>query len=166
MANRVPLILLELMKELLWWLIFSLIAIAVMYPITRHVQYVAIYFNGILLVIAMQYFRYAIYLRTVAVLRSKWVRFAVFVFNINFFVWVLRQQQYFMSIYDSFAIEDLGKPLHPIAAEQVYPLFQYFYSEITMAVMACLLLAVALNVRMIGAYWGSARLRLNAGDEE
>ena len=166
MASKAQLVILEVIKEVLWWLIFSIIAWCIMFPITRHVQYTARYVNGFLLVIAMQYFRYAVFLRTVAVLRSKWVRFAIFVFNINFFVWVLRQQQYFMGIYDSFSIDDLGKPLHPIALEQVYILFQYFYREITVAVMACLLLSVALCVRMIGAYWSTSRMRLNAGDEE
>jgi phosphoglycerol transferase MdoB-like AlkP superfamily enzyme len=166
MTNNSQRIILEVAKELLWWLISSCIAFAIMFPIVRYLHYTQLYTNGLLLVIALTYFRYTIWLRTTAVLSSKWVRFALFVFNINLFVGVLRLQQHYMAIYDSFAIEDLGKPIHTIAQEAVYPLFLYFSREVTVAVMACLILSVALNLRMIAAYWGTSYLRLNAGDEE
>jgi hypothetical protein len=165
MANK-QLVALELIKELVWWCISISIAVVVMYPITSKVNYSMLWLNGLFLVIAITYFRYAVLLKSVYVLRNKWVRFFLFLFNINFFVFVLRQQQRFMTIYDSYTIEDIGKPLHPLNLEQVYQLFKYFYNEISFTVVSCLGLIVALTVRFIWAYWQTTHLRLNAGNEE
>ncbi len=166
MASKIQRLVLEVVKELLWWVMSAVLAYAIMWPITSKVQYSQLIINGILLMVALNYFRYAVFLRSVYILRSKWVRFALGVFNINFFVYVLRRFQGFMSIYDSFTVEDLGRAYHPLAPEDVYPLFKYFYLEITLCVSATLVLTAALTLRLVLTYWSTARLRLNAGAEE
>jgi len=143
-----------------------MIAYALMYPIIRLVDYSMIWLNGLFLVVGLTYFRYAIMLRTIYVLRSKWVRFALLIFNINFFVFVLRQEQRFMTIYDSFAMADIGRPLRPLPLEEVDRLFRYFYTEINFTVVLCLAMIAVLTVRFVLAYWQTAYLRLNAGHEE
>ena len=159
-------IILEIVKELLWWVIALIIAAGVMYPLYSVLAYKCLPINTLLIVVAVSYFRYAITIKSVFILRSRWVRFLLCVVNINFFVYVLRRQQAFMTIYDSYQLSDLGVPLHNLAPEREYGLFRYFYTETTFFVMACLLLSAALTARIIGSYWSTARLRLNAGDEE
>jgi hypothetical protein len=166
MANNKQIVTLEILKEILWLCISVLIAFVLMYPITSRVHYSMLWLNGLFLVVGMTYFRYAIMLRTVYVLRSKWVRFLILLFNLNFFVFVLRQEQNFMTIYDSYTIDDLGKPIHPLPLEQVDQLFRYFFTEINFAVVACLGMTAALSIRFVLSYWKTAHVRLNAGDEE
>lgn len=167
MVNNKQIVLLEIVKELLWLLISIAIAAALMFPIYSKVHYNQIWLNGLFLVLAFTYFRYAITLRTVFVLRNKWIRAGLLLFNINFFVFVLRQEQRFMTIYDSYTLDELGLPLHPpLTPEEVYPLLKYFSTEINFAVVACLGMIVALSVRFIWAYWKTAYLRLNAGAED
>lgn len=166
MSNNKQIALLEILKELIWLCISVAIAFALMYPIIRLVHYNMIWLNGLFLVIGLTYFRYAIMLRTVYVLRSKYVRFALLVFNINFFVFVLRQEQHFMTIYDSFTLDDIGKPLKALPLQEVDRLFRYFFTEINFTVVACLGMIVALSVRFILTYWKTAYVRLNAGHEE
>ena len=166
MTNDKQIVVLELLKELLWLCISIVIAFAIMYPIISVVHYKMVWLNGLFLVLAFTYFRYAILLKTVFVLRNKWVRFFLFLFNINFFVFILRQQQHFITIYDSYTVEELGSPIKPISLEQTDVLIRYFYTEITFTVVACLGMIAALSVRFIWAYWKTAYLRLNAGDEE
>lgn len=165
-ANNKQYVFLEIVKELVWWLISAVIAAAVMYPLTSKLHYNVLWLNGAFLVIALTYFRYAILLRTTYVLRSKWVRFLLVVFNINFFVFVLRKMQGFMYIYDSFTLDAMGTPIRPLTAEEVDPLFRYFFDEINFTCVACMVLAVALTLRIIAAHWGSAYQRLNAGSEQ
>jgi hypothetical protein len=157
---------LELAKELLWWCISTLIAFMAMYPIFSIVHYTMIWMNGLIILVALTYFRYAVMLRTVYVLRSKWVKAVLLLFNINFFVFVLRQEQRFMTIYDSYTIDELGKPIRPISLEQVDQLIRYFFNEINFSVVFCLAMIVALSVRIVLTYWKTAYLRLNAGTEE
>ena len=166
MTNNKQILLLEILKEILWLCISILIAFTIMYPIIRMVHYTMVWLNGLFLVLAFTYFRYAVMLKTVYVLRSKWVSFALFLFNINFFVFVLRQQQHFITIYDSYTVEELGRPIRPISLEQTDVLIRYFYTEITFTVVACLGMIAALSVRFVWSYWKTAYLRLNAGDEE
>jgi c-di-AMP phosphodiesterase-like protein len=125
-----------------------------------------IWLNGLFLVVGLTYFRYAIMLRTVYVLRNKWVRAILLLFNINFFVFVLRQEQRFMTIYDSFTVEDLGTPIKSLTLEQVDQLIRYFFNEINFTVVACEAMIVVLSVRFVIAYWKTTYLRLNAGNEE
>lgn len=165
-SSRVQYILLEVAKELLWWLLSVVVAVMIMLPLTYKLHFKPFWINGALIVIALTYFRYSVFLRSTVVLRPVWVRFILAVFNINFFVYVLRRLQEFMHIYDSFTIEAMGTPVRPLAPEEVDPLFRYFFDEVNLASVACLSLSVVLTVRMIAAYWGSARLRLNAGSEE
>lgn len=167
MVNNKQIVILEVFKESLWFCISAVIAFALMFPIYTKVHYNQIWLNGLFLILAFTYFRYAITLRTVYVLRSKWVRAALLLFNINFFIFVLRQEQHFMTIYDSYTIDDLGLPVHPpLALEQVDQLFRYFFTEINFAVVACLAMIVALSVRFVLSYWKTAYMRLNAGDEQ
>ena len=158
---------LELLKEALWIGISVLIAAALMFPIYSKVHYTMIWLNGLFLVVALTYFRYAVMLKSVYVLRNKWVKAAMLLFNINFFIFVLRQEQRFMTIYDSYTIDDLGTPVHPpLALEQVDQLFRYFFTEINFAVVACLGMIAALSVRFVLSYWKTAFNRLNAGMED
>jgi len=166
MTNSKKIAVLEILKELLWLCISAVIAVALMYPIIRLVHYNMIWLNGIFLVVAFTYFRYAVMLKHVYVLRSKWTRFFLFLFNINFFVFVLRQEQRFMTIYDSYTVEELGTPIRHITLEQTDQLIRYFFTEINFTVVACLGMIAALSVRFVLAYWKTAYLRLNAGDEE
>ncbi len=166
MTNNKQIVLLEILKEFLWLCISVLIAVVLMYPIFSKVHYNMFWLNGLFLLVGLTYFRYAIMLKTVYVLRSKWVRFVLFLFNINFFVFVLRQEQRFMTIYDSFTIDDIGKPIKPMTLEQTDQVFRYFFTEINFTVMACLGMIVALSVRFVLSYWRTSHMRLNAGDEE
>lgn len=159
-------ILLEVAKEILWWLLSAVVAVIVMLPLTSKLHFKPFWINGALIVMALTYFRYSVLLKTTFVLRPAWVKFLLAVFNINFFVYVLRRLQEFMHIYDSFTIEAMGTPIRPLAPEEVDPLFRYFFDEINLACVACLSLSVVLVIRMIATYWNSARLRLNAGSEE
>ena len=166
MTSSKQIVILEIVKELLWLCIGMLIAFTMMYPIIRLVHYSMIWLNGLFLIVAFTYFRYAILLRTVYVLRNKWVRAGLLLFNINFFVFVLRQEQHFMTIYDSYTVEDLGMPVRAISLEQTDQLIRYFFTEINFTVVACLGMIAALSVRIIWVYWQTAYLRLNAGSEE
>ena len=159
-------IFLELFKELVWWLISAVIATAVMYPLIIKLHYKEVWTNGALLVISLTYFRYAIFVRTTFVLKPKWVRIALIIFNVNFFIFVLRKMQGFMYIYDSFTIDAMGTPIRPLTPEQVDPLFRYFFDEINFTCVACLALTVALSLRILFSHWQKAHLRLNAGNEE
>ncbi|MCW3127574.1 MAG: hypothetical protein JWO03_3232 [Bacteroidetes bacterium] len=157
---------LEIMKEVLWWLISAVIAGAVMYPLITKLHYKEVWTNGALLVIALTYFRWAIFLKDIYILRSKWVRFILIVFNVNFFVFVLRSMQGFMHIYDSYTLDAMGTPIRPLKPEDIDPLFRYFFDEINFTCVACMALAVALTVRIVLSHWKTAHHRLNAGNEE
>lgn len=166
MTNKTQILILEILKELLWISVSILAALALMYPLFSKLHYNMIWINGLILVLALTYFRYAITLRTLFVLRSKWIRFLLFLFNINFFVYVLRQEQKFMTIYDSYTLDDLGKPIHLMGMEETDRLMRYFFNEINFTVVFCLGMIVALSIRFIQSYWRTARQRLNAGNEE
>jgi hypothetical protein len=166
MTSSKQIVVLEIVKEILWLCISALIAFTLMYPIIRIVHYSMIWLNGLFLVVGLTYFRYAILLRTVYVLSNKWVRAVLLLFNINFFVFVLRQEQRFMTIYDSYTVEDLGKAVTSISLEQTDQLIRYFFTEINFTVVFCLAMIAALSVRIVLSYWKTAYLRLNAGSEE
>ena len=159
-------IILEILKELLWLGISTIIAVLVMYPLTSKLHYKAVWINGALLVIAITYFRYAIFLKSIYIIRSKWVRFTLIVINVNFFIFVLRKMQSFMYIYDSFTLDAMGTPIRPLLPEQVDPLFRYFFDEINFTCVACMAMAAVLSVRIVLSHWQTAHVRLNAGHEE
>ena len=166
MTNNKQILRLEIFKEILWLVVTTLVAIAAMYPLISKLHYTMVWLNALILILALTYFRYAILINSVYVLRSKWVRFALFLFNINFFVFVLRQEQRFMTIYDSYTMDDLGKPLRPLALQDTDYLMRYFFNEINFTVVFCLAMIVALSFRFIQSYWKTAYKRLNAGSEE
>ena len=166
MASNRQLVTLEILREIVWLFLSALFAIVIMFPIISKLHYNMIWLNGLFLALAFTYFRYAVMLKTVYVLRNKWVRFFLVVFNINFFVFILRQQQRFMTIYDSYTIEDMGKPFKPLTLEQVDQLFRYIFTEVNFTVVASLGMIAALTLRFIWAYWKTAYVRLNAGNEE
>jgi hypothetical protein len=159
-------IFLEIVKELIWWIISAVVATAIMLPLISKLHYKPMWINGTLIVIALTYFRYCVFLRTTYILQWKWVRFALVVFNVNFFVFVLRKMQSFMYLYDSFTLDAIGTPLKTLAPEDVDPLFRYFFDEINLTCVAAMSLSIVLIIRIIMAHWKTAYMRLNAGSEE
>ena len=153
-------------RECIWWLLAAGVAAGALFPIWKAVEFRYLIMNAVVIFVAVLYFQYIVFFRQSVLLRPKWLRFLLFAFNLNFFIFVIRQSQFFISIYDTFLIEDLGKLKAPLTLTQIEKLFQYFYFETTLGVAACLLMIATLNGRIVISYWKTARLRLNAGDEE
>lgn len=156
--------LLFIVRELLWWLIAATGACTVLMPLFLHLHYPYARINGLLWFVAILYFQYVIFFRQSTLLKPKWVRFLIVVVNLNFFIYVLRQYQFFRSMYDSFTPADLGAARHDITYTQLEFLYRYFRIETTLAAVACLLLSMAFNGRILMNYWRTAKTRLNSGD--
>ncbi|MFN8308706.1 MAG: hypothetical protein U0T73_01970 [Chitinophagales bacterium] len=158
------LLLLQLARELVWWLIAAVATTVVILPIFNKVNYQYWEVNAVIVFTAILYFLYVIFYRQSLFLRPKWLRFVLFVFNLNFFVFVIRQSQFFISVYDSFTINDLGTLKSAMTFGQMERLYHYFLFETTLGVVTCLAMTAALNARMVHAYWQTAKTRLNGGE--
>lgn len=148
------------LQEVLWLLIAFIVATFTVYPIHSKINYFFLIENFAFAAYAVLLFRFVFFFRDIVWLKSKWVRFSLFVFAINSFVFIINSEQKFLSAYNSFFISDLGTPRHTLSLIETEKLFHYFYKEIHLIVVSCLVLIVLFVIRLISSYWSLAKTRL------
>jgi hypothetical protein len=152
--------LLYVSQELIWLLIAAVFAVMLVYPLYRKVEYTFLTENLLLAFYAIMLLRMVVFFHGVIWLKPLWMRFLMFVINLNLFFLIIRKEQNFLTIYDSFTMEDLGKPKTPLSLSQMEKLFHYFYYEINMVVISCLVMIVLFCFRLIHSYWSLRKTRL------
>jgi len=160
MKKNTTSLLLNILIEILWWVIGIVVAAFVMYPLYSKMDYNFLYINGLFVVLAVLYFRYIIFFKQILWLQSLWFRFILFAININLFIYLLRKEQFFMTVYDTFLIQDLGKPFHVLSLSEMEKIYNYFFQEVNIAITACMVLIIVFNIRLILSYWKMAKIRL------
>ncbi len=151
---------LNIIVEIIWWCIGIVIAAFIMFPLYNKMHYNFLLINGVIILLAVLYFRYILFFRQILWLRSLWFRFLLFAININLFVYLLRKEQFFMTVYDTFLISDLGVPFKPFSLSEMEKVYNYFFKEVNIALSACLVLIIVFNIRLILSYWKMAKTRL------
>jgi len=149
-----------LLQEIIWIVIALVISSWVVLPLYLKLNYVFIIENFLLVFYAIMLVRLVLFFRNVPWLKPTWVRFVLFIINLNLFIFITRKEQNFISIYDSFAIDDLGKPKMSLSLGQIEKLYHYFYLEINLTVVACLVLIFLFCGRLIHSYWSLTKTRL------
>ena len=153
-------ILLHISQELIWLLIAAIFAVMLVFPIYQRVEYTFLIENLLLAFYAIILLRMVIFFHGVIWLKPMWMRFLMFVINLNLFFLIVRKEQGFLTIYDSFTMDDLGKPKSVLSLSEMERLFHYFYYEINIVVISCLVLIVLFCLRLIHSYWSLRKTRL------
>lgn len=157
---------LVILQEIIWLLIaFSVAAFAV-FPLYSKLDYIFLIENFVFAASAVLLFRLVFFFKSVLWLKSKWVRFLLFAFCVNYFVFIINTETKFLYAHQSFLISDLGKPKTELSLTQTEQLFRYFYTEIHLIVVTCLALIVLFIIRLITSYWSLAKTRLYTDDNK
>jgi len=151
---------LYIVQEIVWILIALLVAAFAVFPLVMKLNYVFLVENVCFAFYAVTLVRLVVFFKSVPWLKPTWVRFLLFVVNINLFIFIVRKEQNFISIYDSFTIEDLGMPRKTLSLKEMETLYNYFYTEINLVVVTCLILILAFCARLVLSYWSLAKTRL------
>jgi hypothetical protein len=148
-----------LVQELIWWLITALITVAVLFPLMSSVNYLHIFDNALIIVVAITAFRYSVFFNKLPFFKSNAVKFIVFTIDISLWVYILNRYEGFLGMHDIYMLSELGTPIHALNGVQERELFRYFYLEINIASLTALILIIILNLRFIQDYWKVARVR-------
>jgi hypothetical protein len=149
-----------IVQEIVWILLALLIATAVVYPLYRVLDYVFLVDNFLIVFYVVMLFRWTLFFKEVPWLKSRWLHFFLLVVNLNLFVFVISRMQRFFDVFDSFFIDDLGKPKMDLSLSEGEKLMHYFYYEINISVVFVLVLIVMFIGRMIHNYWSKTKMRL------
>lgn len=149
-----------LLQEILWLCIAGAVGAFVVYPLHSKIDYVFVAENFVLAAYAVLLVRLVFFFKSVSWLKPKWVRFSLFAFSVNAFVFIIHAEQKFLSVYNSFLISDLGMPRQTLSLIETEKLFHYYYYEIHLIVVSCLILIILFVIRLIASYWSLAKTRL------
>lgn len=149
-----------ILQEIVWLCIAGAVGAFVVFPLHSKIDYNFVIVNFVLSAYAVLLFRWVFFFKSIPWLKPKWVRFALFAFSVNAFVFIVNSEQKFLSAYNSFLISDLGEPRKTLSLIETEKLFHYFYTEIHLIVVSCLILIVLFVIRLIASYWSLARTRL------
>jgi len=144
---------LTILKEALWICITLCVTYIVLYPIDQKIDYTFYWPNFLFVALSILYFRWATTFNDLPFLRHSWVRFALFVFNINIFVYLLSTERNLLSVVDDFYVLSIGFPKVIMYEEVKEQLFKYLQTEVILFGTASLTLNVALQIRIIVSYW-------------
>lgn len=143
-------------KELIWWVISILLAYIVLDPICSKIDYKYLYFNILIVLVPIHYFRYIIFFRSNLFLKYKWVRFFVFALNIQIIIHMVRVTQDILVVVEEQNIQAVmhASSSMKMGLNEIFHLLRYMKEEMLGFTIASSLTAVALNLRIIYAFFG------------
>jgi hypothetical protein len=154
--------LLILIKEILWLLITGMLITAVLYPIYLKIDYLYWRINAFFIFVTITYFRYSVTFRSLPFLRPGWIRFVLFTFNLSLFIYMMHQEQKFVSLGDNFYTEDFGFPKVIMYDNVKLQLFKYLNTELMVFGTGSLIMISAFQMRLIISYWQYYKHKANA----
>lgn len=149
----------QLLQELVWWVITAVVCIAVLKPVTEKINYDYLIENAFFIVAGITTIRYFLFFNSLFFLKNKWVRFVFFTMNFVLWVYVLNRYEMLLQTIDYFDIGYFGMPLKPLTTHEHTTLLQYLYKEILLSGLCALLGFMLLNLRFVGSYWRVAKVR-------
>lgn len=155
-----------ILQEIIWLFIAVAVGTFVVYPLYSKLNYIFLAENFVFAVSAVLLFRLVFFFKSITWLQAKWARFLLFAVSINYFIFILYSEQKFVWAYDSYFLSDLGTPKTEISLAETEQLFRYFYTEIHLTVITCLILIILLTIRLISSYWSLSKTRLYVDTRE
>ncbi|MFN8287408.1 MAG: hypothetical protein U0V74_11665 [Chitinophagales bacterium] len=145
---------LQVVRELLWLTITAALSFAVLYPITAKLD-PFIYYNTVFafVFVSITYFRWSMMIKSLPFFRPGVVRFLLFAINLSLFIFFASRMQKYLGLMDNFYTEDFGFPKVILYDEDKTHLLKYIYNVIVFFGTASLIMIIALNVRIIIAWW-------------
>lgn len=140
-------------KEVLWCMLTAGACVLILYPIDKQLYYTYYAENFFFIFLALTLFRYVLFFNSIPFFKPVWVRFLLFVFNINIFVYITSIERTLLSIVDDFNMQDFGFPKVIMYDSVKEALFSYLYKEIVFFSTATLVLIVVFQLRLLISYW-------------
>ncbi|MDX2003160.1 MAG: hypothetical protein SFW35_12045 [Chitinophagales bacterium] len=145
-------ILLNWLRELLWWLAAAIIIAIVLLPLVGTIKNELLLHTALFSLVAITLFRYTVFLNQVPYLRHLYARVAlIVVVAVGIFQFV-RQLQNFMYIADNYTISSFLKDERMYEhADAITQTFLYFKQLHLLALVSILMLSVILILRTIAS---------------
>lgn len=144
---------LVVIKELLWTAITCMVVYAVLYPVTRTIDYIYYPVNAFFIFLTLTYFRWSVTFKKLPFLRPVWIRFLLFAVNLSLFIYLMQKQQQFLMFTENFYTEDFGFPKVIMYDNVKEELFRYLRTEIILFGTGSLIMIVAFNFRLLISWW-------------
>jgi hypothetical protein len=153
---------LNIAKETLWWSVSALLAYIVLKPIVEVIDFKYLLFNILIILMPLHYFRYIVFFRKNIFLQTKWPKFFVFALNIQLCIQIIRITQDILVVVEEQSIQEVMVPnsVHHLSMNQIFHLLYYIKEELLGFAIAAVLVAVALNLRIMYSFFGFGTKRM------
>ncbi len=153
---------LQIVREGLWLIITAALSFAVLYPITEKLD-PFIYYNTTFafVFVTITYFRWSMMIKSLPFFRPGVVRFLLFTINLSLFIFFASRLQKYLGLMDNFYTEDFGFPKVILFDEDKIVLMKYIYNVMVFFGVGSLIMIVALNLRIIIAWWQFYKYKAN-----
>lgn len=154
--SKKKLLWLNIAKESLWWLVSALLVYIVLKPIIDVIKYKYLAFNILIILMPLHYFRYIVFFRKNIFLQTKWPKFFVFALNIQIVIQIIRVTQDILIVVEEQSIKEVmvADSVHHLSMNQIFHLLYYIKEELLGFAIAAVLVAVALNLRIMYSFFG------------
>lgn len=146
----------NILKELMWWMV-SLFAVYIIFkPIISVIDYRYFAFNALIILMPIHYFRYILFFRKNVLFKIRWMRFIAFALNIQFIIQIIRITQDILIVIEEQNIQEIMNSSIPsnMNLNDVFHLLLYIKEEVLGFAIASVLVAIALNLRIMYSFFG------------
>lgn len=146
----------NIFKEIMWWIV-SLFAVYIVFkPIISVIDYRYFVFNALIILIPIHYFRYILFFRKNILFKIRWMRFIVFALNIQLIIQIIRITQDILIVIEEQNIQEIMNSNIPskMNLNDVFHLLYYIKEEVLGFAIASVLVAIALNLRIMYSFFG------------
>jgi len=143
----------KILKEILWLVIAIIIAAIIQYPIFSTIDYKFIVLNSFIIILSVYYIRFILDFGSVTIFKNKWLRYAVFSFNLILFVNIIGKLQNSLLLFDVFSINLYSKTAIILDYSKEGKLIHYINTEFLFFGIVALISIIMLNMKLLKSYW-------------
>ena len=141
------------------WLVFAMIAsIAVQTPMLWHGEYHFLLPNLLIVFVTITSIRNSFEFYIIGLHKNKWVRYALFVFNIFLFIYILNRLELILGVIDSMAMDQLITS-DSISLNEAVDLMKYINTEFLLFSVSSFVGIIIYNIRILSSFWKKATIK-------
>lgn len=150
-------------REFLWLLLIAVISAVLLYPIYSIGSFKFLWVVIGFISATIMYFRWTVFYKDIDYLKSKWFRVFIFLINFQIIILTFSKMQDIIPLWENQSLTDfLFHIKKQLSFDTTVKLLNYIKNIVLISGIACIVVTLALNIRILHSFFITNRMRKKA----
>jgi hypothetical protein len=153
----------QIIKEIIWWIVSALAVYIAVTPYFHQIDFKHLYFNVLIIMITIHFFRYIMFFRQNIILSFKWSRFFGFGLLLLLAIYIARTAQVVLISLEDVDLDSISHHVYiknHFTSTEAYRICSYLKNEILILSVAAFTMTMGLLARIVYSHFGFGTERM------